>query len=844
MIHSTGANTASYQLNRLESFAPNDQRIEELAKYIDGLIKMKLEQAQGSDSVLTPMLREESNKPNYPQSIFEAQQALCDPSSQNYLRLNLEQIYKTKQNNPDPKYILEIIDQESSEFTRKVNEQLNFIAKNTNQIMQTEGAEAHTSITPPKIEEKEESEIRAKLIEIFLLERQDLLRKVTKGLKLEILEENKEKIFRAVSLFGLAPEDNPTPYLKVLVTSTVLPHLASKDNSTPDLADFRKAVDGLPSAVKFNISAMLSKALSSVYTMGSAAVDPESDFYLNILVMQKLLLNCKNLHLDNFRLTEMNFSTMKITYPDPPLDYFSIIFSGASMEGTDLTGSIFKGLDLNSANLAEANLTNTDLRGANLIGAKLSDAYWEEGRPPLIDRTTQFIPDWFYPGGSSELSLSPMNEDFPISGLLGRGINVITNLSTVPMRATSWLDKRINIITELALPSRSLTKKVLSNSSNDQRTKTYINKIQEAFNEVTPEMKDHILKNIGPSQRRALEAILAYKDPDKKITATDAHLILPKTEGSIIIPGDASMLETGLTAGKLIQEEIPGDLSLKYNLTLINQQAALKNLTKVSGNHTKKDFSKLEITLRGTLFDQARLDSANLSGKDLSEAVFNECRLIKTNLSGAKLQNTIFNNCDLSKVNLSEAKMQGTTFHNCNLSKSTWEKALMDGVTMVNCTIKDVDIEEMTSDNWLLNHCILDNVNFKGSEEGKGIFINQMGLVSSIIINSNIEGNTNFHNIEGIGSVLAIHDPAEKLLNNDLSLSPLSYVNNSPIQIALEAVFQKGSIYSKAFQDVEYNGINFGPVNLMDLSGLSQAAIGYQPQRFIKIDPEFLKSMK
>ena len=343
MIHSTGVpNTASYQPDRLGSVAVNDQRmIEQLAEYINGLIRIKLEQAQGSDSVLAPMLRGESNESNYPQSIFEAQQALCDPSSENYLRLNLEQIYKTKQNDPDPKYILGIIDQESSEFTRKINEQLDFIAKNTNQIMQIEDAEAHTSITP-KIEEKEESEIRAKLIEIFLLKREDLRMKVTKGLEPEILEENKEKIFRVVSLLGLAPEDNPTPYLKVLVTSTVLPRLAPKDNSTPDLADFRKAVDGLPSAVKFNISAMLSKALSSVYTMGSAAVDPESDFYLNILVMQKLLLNCKNLCLDGFRLIGMDFSEMEILHPDPPHRNFNIIFSDASMQGTNLTGSIFR----------------------------------------------------------------------------------------------------------------------------------------------------------------------------------------------------------------------------------------------------------------------------------------------------------------------------------------------------------------------------------------------------------------------------------------------------------------------------------------------------------------------
>jgi uncharacterized protein YjbI with pentapeptide repeats len=362
-------------------------------------------------------------------------------------------------------------------------------------------------------------------------------------------------------------------------------------------------------------------------------------------------------------------------------------------------------------------------------------------------------------------------------------------------------------------------------------------------------MKKHILKNIGPFQRRALEAILAYKDPKEKITAaTDIPLILPdKKLGLIIIPDEnerESMLEAGMTAANLIQEKRLGEQSLQYNLAPINQQAALNNLAKVSANHTKRDFSKLGITLLGTSFDQAILDSANLSRKDLSEAVFNECSLIKTDLSGTKLQNTIFNNCDLSEVDLSEAKMQGTTFHNCNLSKSTWEKALMDGVNMINCTIKDVDIEEMTSHNWFLDHCILDNVNFKGSEDSKGIFINQMGLISSIIVNSNIEGNTNFYNVEGLGSVLAMNDPAAKLLNKDLTISDLSYVSNSPIQIALEAVLQEGSIYSTAFQDVVDNGVNFGPVNLMDLSCLSRAAIGYQPQRFERIDPRLLKSMQ
>ena len=456
------------------------------------------------------------------------------------------------------------------------------------------------------------------------------------------------------------------------------------------------------------------------------------------------------------------------------------------LAAANLTDTVLDGADLRNANL-----TNTVLYGASLVNTQLGGVYWDEGQPPLINNNTRFIPE---------------------------------NLDDIGV-AFFPLDKL-----------KCLTGELLSIFFYTDRNKAYylesIEKIQKTFEGISPGFKEHILKNIGLFQRRSLEAILAYKDPNKKNIATNTlPLLLPPDAPAVVIPDEQ---EINLAAGFIANDLIADHTRLGYNLTLINQQVAFKNLAKVSGNHTNKDFSKLEIILGGASFDQATLDSANLSGKDLSGAVFNECRLIKTDLSRAKLHNTTFNNCDLSEVKLSEAKMQGTTFHNCNLSRSIWEKALMDGVNMINCTIKDVDIKEMTSHDWLLNHCILENVNFKGSENSKGIFINQMGLINSIIVNSNIEGNTNFYNVEGIGSVLMINDPAEKLLNKDLTMSPLSYVNNSSIQIALEAVSQQGSIYSKAFQDIEEHGIHFGTVNLMDLSGLSQADIGYQPQRFIK----------
>jgi uncharacterized protein YjbI with pentapeptide repeats len=749
--------------------------------YMEQLIQMKVGEA-GLDS--TSSLRE------------------TEENCGDILLDQVENIITAKLKPTDGKEMLDIISEATSKISDEINQQLDSLVAQRNSINEGSGI-----ITPPVIEEKEKSKIRTELIKIFQIDT-EILKKLTAAIfqvDKQILKDHGEEIWRAISLIKSKPQD-PLHYLK----------------------EFKLAMETLPLDLRSKLVPIIyEKPLRNIpdYIQRDSKNNPTLEFG-------------PGCDLSGYYLRDLSFqpsgadwsieADLYINESAGPLD-----FRSAKMIRADLSKSNFSSLVLNEADLTEADLTHTNFIGSKLIGTKLSGAYWEEGlnkrvlilegsrvsnpywergQPPLIDRTTRFIPD--------DLLNSVGQAALPSKKLT----NLISTKNQVQ-------------IGDITLPLKNNTLK-------------NVEIIQNAFKGVTSKMKEHILNNIGPFQRRALEAILAYKDPNKKIiTATDLSLILPNKEPRlIIIPEDEheSMLEAGITASNLIQEEIPEDQSesVRYNLTLINQQAVLNNLAKVSGNHTKKDFSKLGITLRGTSFDQAILDSANLSRQDLSEAVFNECRLIKTDLSGTKLQNTIFNNCDLSEVDLSKAKMQGTTFHNCNLSKSTWEKALMDGVSMINCTIKDVDIEEMTSHNWFLDHCILDNVNFKGSEDSKGILINQMGLSSSIIVNSKIEGNTDFYNVEGIGSVLAMNDPAEKLLNKDLTMSPFSYVNNSLIKIALEAVFQQGSIYSKAFQDVEDNGVNFGPIDLMDLSGLSRAAIGYQPQRFAKIPPELLRNMK
>jgi uncharacterized protein YjbI with pentapeptide repeats len=763
--------------------------------YMEKLIQMKVREA-GLDSASS--LPENLIAENCGQILLE----------------QLGNIINAKLELPDGKEMLDSISKATSKVSEQINRQLDSLAAQIDCLITPTNTmnEGHRIIAPPRIEEKEESKIRAELIKIFQIDTEiqtKILGKVNAAISRgeldpHILKDHEEEIWRAVSLIK-SPSSDSLHYLK----------------------EFKVAMEKiLPSELR-------SKLVPIIYEKPTHSIP---DYIQKDSKNNPTLKFEPNCDLSGYYLRDLNFQPSGPDWDLEPNFYVNLSaapldFTSAKMIRADLSRSDFSSLVLNEADLTEANLTNTNFIGSELIGTKLSGAYWEEGQPPLINRKTQFIPDWFYTGVSPELPLPAQGENL-----------LITAYPSIITRPT----RIFNAMSKLARPLMHLNKKISSDSSNNQRTKTYINKIQEAFEGVTPEMKDHILRNIGLFQRRALEAILDYEDPKKKITPADIPLILPNKEpGLIIIPDEqAGNLEAGMTARGLIQEEILGEQNLKYQLDFINQQAALNNLAKVSGNHTNKDFSKREITLRGTSFDQAILDSANLSRQDLSEAVFNECRLIKTDLSGAKLQNTIFNNCDLSEVDLSEAKMQGTTFHNCNLSKSTWEKALMDGVNMINCTIKDVDIEEMTSHNWFLDHCILDNVNFKGSEEGKGIFINQMGLISSIIVNSNIEGNTNFYNVEGLGSVLAMNDPAAKLLNKDLTISDLSYVSNSPIQIALEAVLQEGSIYSTAFQDVVDNGVNFGPVNLMDLSCLSRAAIGYQPQRFERIDPRLLKSMQ
>ncbi len=84
----------------------------------------------------------------------------------------------------------------------------------------------------------------------------------------------------------------------------------------------------------------------------------------------------------------------------------------------------------------------------------------------------------------------------------------------------------------------------------------------------------------------------------------------------------------------------------------------------------KKDLEKLlkgEKNLAG-----AKLEGANLKGKDLSNVNFKKADLEEANLIGADLTNANFEDADLEEANLKGAKIKGANFKNAELEYAVW----------------------------------------------------------------------------------------------------------------------------------------------------------------------------
>ncbi|NQY79606.1 MAG: pentapeptide repeat-containing protein [Candidatus Caenarcaniphilales bacterium] len=488
--------------------------------------------------------------------------------------------------------------------------------------------------------------------------------------------------------------------------------------------------------------------------------------------------------------------------------------------GSNLTETSFEKLDMENYKLANTNLTQVNFKGTNLIGADLSGAHWD------IDE--------------DKVRLSA-RKDWGVESLLEGIFNRNKDKEKAPL-----VNNKTRFIAQDFDYYANRNRQQLANiATKDENKKESFIKLQKQFNEMKPELKDLILSKIGGLQKKVIQNIL-----DINFEAR------PKLKIDTKIPGPLEIVKYHDTDAKSLSD------FRQMNKNGSSDTLILKGLNNSKNSKTSyfihgKDFRPERFSkpnsLVGVKISEEDVRGANFTGQNLSRSVINRLNAQGANFSQVDLSEAKIYNSNLSGVDFSEAKMNGTEFVNCQLDKTQWEQAVLNNVDMKNCTINDVEINQIKVNGWTLNHCVVDNLQLKG--EGSGVQMNQLALIGTAWLNGLISGNTLINNLDIFGSVFINNDPqnlvypkddeliftdedrreAEYLIEN-MNIDPVSIVNNSPIQIKLNAVEDKRSIYYEAISKVnqmwsEYVYLDDNYVfDPLDLALIPPDAIGFQPR--------------
>lgn len=93
--------------------------------------------------------------------------------------------------------------------------------------------------------------------------------------------------------------------------------------------------------------------------------------------------------------------------------------------------------------------------------------------------------------------------------------------------------------------------------------------------------------------------------------------------------------------------------------------------------------------LSGGFFDDAKLQDADLSRADLTNASFSGARMENANLAGARLTN-----CEMSGARLSGADLSGADLTNCEFANADLRNAKLGNARLVNADFANADLRE------------------------------------------------------------------------------------------------------------------------------------------------------
>lgn len=375
-------------------------------------------------------------------------------------------------------------------------------------------------------------------------------------------------------------------------------------------------------------------------------------------------------------------------------DFTGSCFIGANLSNGNFASATFFACDMRRANLENASFVRSDFRGAfvagaNLTGADMKSADLREGR--VMEKDTEGVL-------RDRMRRDQSIDQDGIARTVFAGARMVsTNMTAVRAMSADFSDADLsNIIIQGAdLRDANMEGANLSNSDlsgSDLRGANLKNSIMTKTKLEGAEKSNANMDGVVTENPTGLEIDEMDVPLEEKLKSHASWLSSNGAEGERLDISSYDMRDfTDLRSYPLTAMKAVGTNFLNQDFSELDIQSA------VFDESDFRDCSFTKSDLRGTSFKEARLSRCNFSGANLLPLMFKNpdgtSRVLPVNMNGVTLRYSVFKNAKLGGIRLKGADLSFADFTGADLRKADLTGAKTDGAIFAGANLEGAQMD-------------------------------------------------------------------------------------------------------------------------------------------------------